>query len=50
MEQGKTAKLSDEENEQWFDVLNDKIEVDKGIFLNDRVLFQKRQEIKAMTT
>ncbi len=42
----KIAKLSMKEKEQWFDVLNDKLEEDREISLNDPMLFQKQKEIK----
>lgn len=42
----KIAKLSIKDKEQWFDVLNDKLEEDRDISLNDPELFQKQKEIK----
>jgi RimJ/RimL family protein N-acetyltransferase len=42
----KIAKLSIKEKEQWFDVLDDKLEEDRGISLSDPKLFQKQKEIK----
>lgn len=42
----KIAKLTIKEKEQWFDVLNDKLEEDRGISLNDPELFHKQQGIK----
>lgn len=42
----KIVKLSINEKEQWFDVLNDKLEEDREISLNDPELFQKQKEIK----
>lgn len=43
----KIAKLSIEEKEQWFDVLNDRLEEDRGISLNDPELTLKQKEIKS---
>lgn len=42
----KIAKLSIKEKEQWFDVLNDKLEEDRKISLADPELLHKQKEIK----
>jgi RimJ/RimL family protein N-acetyltransferase len=42
----KITRLSDTEKQQWFDVLNHKLEEDRDISLDDPQLIKKQQEIK----
>jgi RimJ/RimL family protein N-acetyltransferase len=42
----KITRLSDTEKQQWFDVLNHKLEEDRDVSLDDPHLIKKQQEIK----